>query len=83
VPRRGFAAHHAAFEKSPEALAFLDLWHYLWVKRGGGKPAPWKSPKAELSRYARESRRVGGIPSFSTALTAAISFFLISPQKQE
>jgi hypothetical protein len=52
-------------------------------KRAVEKPAPWKSPKAGLSHYARKSRRDGGIPNFSTAPTAAISFFLISPQKQE
>ncbi len=48
-------------------------------KRAVEKPAPWKSPKAGLSHYARKSRRDGRIPSFSTAPTATISFFLISP----
>ena len=48
-------------------------------KRAVEKPAPWKSPKAGLSYYARKSRRDGRIPSFSTAPTATISFFLISP----
>jgi hypothetical protein len=52
-------------------------------KRVVEKPAPWKSPRAGLSHYAWKSRTDGGIPSFSTAPTAAMSFPLVSPQKQE
>jgi hypothetical protein len=46
------------------------------------KAAPWKSPKAGLSRSAWKSRIGGGIPTFTTAPAMTVGFPMSSRQEE-
>jgi hypothetical protein len=60
---------------SEQELLILGCAAVSVGKRAMEKDASWKSPKARLSHCAWESRKGGGISTFSTAPTAAVSFF--------